>query len=69
MRNNEVKDVSALSTLVNLKELYLNENPVKDISALYGLTQLKILNVEDTDVSQEQIDAFMEAVPDCEVRY
>ncbi|MEC4987033.1 MAG: leucine-rich repeat domain-containing protein, partial [Oscillatoria sp. PMC 1076.18] len=38
--NNQIADVSSLSSLTNLTSLYLNDNQIVDISSLSSLTNL-----------------------------
>jgi len=49
--NTQVSDISALSGLTNLEELYLSYTNVSDISALSGLTNLEVLGLSNTQVS------------------
>lgn len=51
MIGNSIADVSALSNLTNLTELYLSVNVISDISALAGLTALDELHLSNNFVS------------------
>ncbi|MEM8643159.1 MAG: NACHT domain-containing protein, partial [Cyanobacteria bacterium P01_G01_bin.54] len=47
----QVSDVSPLSTLTQLKNLYLDQTQVSDVLPLSALTQLEILSLSQTQVS------------------
>ncbi|MBW4460651.1 MAG: leucine-rich repeat domain-containing protein [Nodosilinea sp. WJT8-NPBG4] len=47
----QVSDLSPLSGLTQLSELYLDQTQVSDLSPLSGLTQLRILSLSQTQVS------------------
>lgn len=49
--NTKLTNVSPLSTLKNLRVLYLYGNSIKDISPLKGLTKLEILSINSNKVS------------------
>ncbi|MCC7552862.1 leucine-rich repeat domain-containing protein, partial [Candidatus Micrarchaeota archaeon] len=49
--NNQISDISALSTLTNLQQLYLNNNQISDISALSTLTNLNYLDLNNNQIS------------------
>ena len=53
--NEKLKDISALSNLTNLKELYLQGTLISDISALSKMTGLKRLNLSNTQVSDIEV--------------
>ena len=44
-------DISALSNLINLQDLYFYNNQVTDISALSNLANLKLLSFDHNQVS------------------
>lgn len=48
---NNITDISALSNLTKLSELWLNHNNVTDISALSKLTKLEILYLPNNNIS------------------
>ncbi len=48
---NQVSDISPLSGLINLRELWLSHNPVSDLSPLRGLNNLTRLEIHNTQVS------------------
>ncbi|MEM9066826.1 MAG: P-loop NTPase fold protein, partial [Planctomycetota bacterium] len=51
LSGSDITDVSALSGLTALQELYLSDTGVSDVSALSGLTALQTLSLGDTGVS------------------
>jgi Leucine-rich repeat (LRR) protein len=69
IQNTPVKEVTPLTTLNNLKELNLNSTQVKDVMCLAGSKNLESLHLYGTPVSEEQIDALQEALPNCEISY
>jgi hypothetical protein len=64
-----IEDISALSGLVNLQNLNLSDTKIRDLSPLYALPNLKNLNLLRTQLSQEQVDAFILKNPYCDVFY
>lgn len=55
---NLVRSVAALSGLVNLEELYLSGNTLDDLSGISRLTKLKTLGIEDTGITDEDLEAL-----------
>ena len=51
LRDSEIRDISALSTMDQLEELYLSGNQLSDISPLAELSNLTTLDLADTDIS------------------
>ena len=49
--NNELRDITAIAGLTQLKELGLTENQISDITPLTGLTQLETLNISWNQIS------------------
>ena len=49
--NNELRDITAIAGLTQLKELGLTENQLSDITPLTGLTQLEALNMSRNQLS------------------
>jgi hypothetical protein len=45
--------------------LCLTSTAVKDLSALHKLPQLHALYLDDTEVTDEEVKALREAIPDC----
>ncbi len=48
---NEINDVSLLSSLPQLEELFLNGNNISDISSLFSLTRLRLLDLGGNNIS------------------
>ncbi|CAJ0901394.1 9365_t:CDS:2, partial [Entrophospora sp. SA101] len=58
--NNLHQDLSFLSSLVNLKNLYLNNNPLYgSLEYLKDISELRILDISNTD-----LDSGLEYLPD-----
>ena len=49
--DNEIQDISVLSTCNNLMELQLSKNKISDISSLSGLHNLKYLTLDNNEIS------------------
>ncbi|MFP4466258.1 MAG: leucine-rich repeat domain-containing protein [Candidatus Goldiibacteriota bacterium] len=49
--NKGISDISALSGLINLKQLFLGTNNISDISTLNGLTNLTYLNLRFNSIN------------------
>ena len=64
---NELEDVSALGALSAIESIDLTGNRVGSILSLHHLRTLKTLKVGGNPLTQEQLDAFREARPDCEL--
>ena len=65
LSNNNVADVSPLSSLESLKTLYLDGNPVDDLTPLYQLQSLRTLSMKSVSVTEHELSALEEALPDC----
>jgi len=61
------EDLSPLCSLTSLETLDLSYTNVVDVTALSGMTSLKLLCLEVTQVSEEDIEALRQALPDCEI--
>jgi internalin A len=48
---NHISDISPLTGLTNLQELYLDYNQISDISPLAGLTNLQVLQITNNQIS------------------
>ena len=55
LSHNSVKNIKAVSALVNLTELSLRGNPIEDFSPLLGLSALKTLNLAATGLNDESL--------------
>ena len=49
--NSKISNLSALSTLPNLRGLSLPNTPVESIEAIYGLEKLEYLNIDNTQIT------------------
>ena len=67
LSNNNITDISPLAHLEELKTLYLDGNPVDDLSPLYQLHNLRTLSMKSVSVTQSELDALEQALPDCYV--
>ena len=65
--DNAVRDLSPLSGLTRLKTLYIDNNPVTNLEPLYGLTSLRTLSMKGIALSDAQLKALREALPDCHI--
>ena len=54
MNYNQINDVSPLSNLTELNELYINNNRIQDISPLAGLTKIGRLILSNNQISDIQ---------------
>ena len=68
LAGNQVTDISALSSLKELRKLNLEGNPVSDFSPLYGLTGLNTLLIEETHITEEELESLAAALPACTIR-
>lgn len=64
---NELTDIAALSALPAVETLDLTGNRVSSLQPLQRLSGLKTLKVGGNLLTQEQLDEFRAAMPDCEV--
>lgn len=67
LSDNQVTDVSALAQLSNLRTLYLDNNPVSDLSPLAALSNLTTLSVKGISLSESQLKALADALPNCAI--
>lgn len=67
LSDNEIMEITALGSLSALEEIDLSGNNISSLQALYRLKGLKTLNISGNPLTQEQVDALREALPDCEV--
>ncbi len=61
------EDISPLCSLTSLETLDLSYTNLVDVTALSGMTSLKLLYLEDDQVSEEDIEALRQTLPDCEI--
>ena len=64
---NELTEVPALAALSAIEVLDLTGNQINSIQILHKLTGLKTLKVGGNPLTQEQLDAFRAALPNCEL--
>ena len=64
---NELTEISSLGALPALEMLDLTGNRIASIQVLHRLSGLKVLKVGGNPLTQEQLDAFRAALPDCEL--
>ena len=69
LERNEITDISALAGLGRLKRLYLSRNHIRDVSALSGLKNLYELELHGNPISQAEVDALRQALPNCRVEF
>lgn len=67
LSNNSISDLGPLGGLRELKTLYLDNNPITDFSVLYSLPQLEMLSIRGIAVTEEQLGALSEAMPNCTI--
>ena len=65
--DNAVRDLSPLADLTRLKTLYIDNNPVTDLEPLYGLASLRTLSMKGIELSDAQLKALKEALPNCHI--
>ena len=61
-------DLAPLAQATELTTLVLNGTQVSDLTPLHGLTKLGHLRIEGAPVSDEQVKALQEALPELEIR-
>lgn len=64
---NQVTDLSPLAGLTELVDLNLVLNQVTDLTPLYGLHKLERIWLSRNGLSQEQIEALQEALPNAQI--
>ena len=67
LSDNSISDLTPLGNLRELKTLYLDNNPITDFSPLYSLPQLEMLSIRGIGVTDEQLRALSEALPNCKI--
>lgn len=67
LENNNVSDVSPLMSLTSLGWIKLGGNPVDNIAPLENLVNLKKLYIENTNIPEEEMQAFQDQLPDVTV--
>ena len=60
--------LSQIGNIKNLQELDISYTSAREVGALHQLTNLARLNIKQCrDIKDDQVEAFMAALPDCEV--
>lgn len=67
LSENEIFDLNPLAELPGLRILYLDNNPITDFSPLYKLQNLTMLSIKGMEISEEQLKALSEALPNCAI--
>ena len=67
LSNNNISDLRPLASLGGLRTLYLDGNPVEDLTPLYGLTNLTSLSIKNIPVTEAQLTALSQALPNCAI--
>ena len=62
-----LRDLSPLAACTELKHLNVCYNNLTDITPLYGLTKLERLWISRNNIPADQVKAFKELAPNCEV--
>ena len=55
LSNNQIRNISPLSELVNLKYLYLHNNQIRDISPLDNLKKLTNINYKNNPLMSPEL--------------
>lgn len=67
LSNNNISDLSPLSGLGVLRTLYLDGNPIESFEPLYSLSSLSTLSIRNVPISEQQLTALSQALPDCAI--
>jgi len=67
LSNTSVKEVSPLAGLARLNRLVLANTLVTDLTPLSGLKSLRWLIVSKTGISEAQVTALQQRLPDCKI--
>ncbi|MCI7779176.1 MAG: leucine-rich repeat domain-containing protein, partial [Clostridiales bacterium] len=68
LHGNEISDISTIANLTNLTQLSLHWCNITDAEPLYDLPSLEYLHITyGNDLSDAQIEALREALPDTEI--
>ena len=65
LSDNSISDLQPLASLRELKTLYLDNNPITDFTPLFSLPQLEMLSIRGIGITEEQLRALSEALPNC----
>ena len=64
LQNNNVSNVEPLMSLTSLGWIKLGNNPVQNLTPLTNLVGLKKLYIEGVEISEEELQAFADKMPD-----
>lgn len=67
INGNSISDLSPLANLTGLKTLYIDGNPIADFTPLHGLNALRTLSMKGVNITESQLKALQEALPDCKI--
>lgn len=67
LHGTQVTDLTPLERLSELEWLSIKDTPISDLLPLTRLSSLKTLIVENCPVSEEHVEWFRRARPDCTV--
>lgn len=67
LSDNALEDISPLASLTAIEELDLSNNRISSLQHLLNLGSLKVLRVAGNPLTQEQLDAFREAMPNVQL--
>lgn len=66
---NDIEDISPLAGLEHLTDLHLGGNKIKDLTPLYSLKNLRMLWIQRNNLSMEQRQGIVRALPDCKFSF
>lgn len=64
-----ISDIGFISGMKKLTYLNLSENNISDLTPLESMTELSYLSLYGNPVSEENVKALQEKLPDCEIGY
>lgn len=67
LSGNDIRDISPIKGLSELRTLYLNGNPVESLEPLYSLSGLTTLDIRDREITDTELKALQEKLPNCTV--
>jgi hypothetical protein len=67
IRNVQVSDLSPLASLSSLRHFFLDSTQVRDLTPLTGLKTLEAFWIGNAEITEEQIQALRQALPNCHI--
>ena len=67
LSDNDIRDISPIKGLSELRTLYLNGNPVESLEPLYSLPGLTTLDIREREITDTELKALQEKLPNCTV--